>query len=191
MPFYLKEKDILPQVAGLRSVLIVPCRFCPAATLAVREKKPYIELFRKFLRTEAYESFVQALKRRLEDEGIETAVFRSRLPHHFVACMWTSRRRRKLARRASAFDGVVVVGCEATVETVRDAIGPADCRVVQAMETEGIMNVLPILNFPLNISLQVQGITSVAVTPPKEKRETTPPRGPDSHAASQEERSLI
>ena len=175
MPFYLKEREILPQVAGLRSVLIVPCRFCPAASLAVREKKPYIEPFRKFLKTEAYESFIRALKRRLEDEGIEAAVFRSRLPHQFVACMWTSRRRRKLARLAAAFDGVVVVGCEATVETVRDAIGSADCRVIQAMETEGIMNVLPILSFPLNISLQVQGVTSVTVTPAGEQPEAIQP----------------
>jgi hypothetical protein len=71
MPFYLKASDILSQVDGLQSVLIVPCRFCPAASLAVREKKPYIELFRKFLKTEAYESFIQALKRRLEDKGIK------------------------------------------------------------------------------------------------------------------------
>jgi len=190
MPFYLKERDVLPQVAGLRSVLIVPCRFCPAASSAVREKKPYIELFRRFLATGAYESFIQVLKRRLEDEGIRTSVFRSRLPHHFVACMWTSRRRRKLARRAAAFDGVVVVGCEATVETVRDAIGPADCRVVQAMETEGIMNVLPILSFPLNISLQVQGITSVAMEPSEEQREAVPSGVRDSHASSRKELSL-
>jgi hypothetical protein len=53
MPFYLKESDIISHVAGLRFVLIVPCGFCPAASLAVREKKPYIELFRKFLKTEA------------------------------------------------------------------------------------------------------------------------------------------
>jgi hypothetical protein len=161
MPFYLKESDIIPQVAGLQSVLIVPCGFCPAASLAVRESKPYIELFRKFLKTEAYESFIQALKRRLKDEGIKTAVFDSKLPHHYVVCMWTSGRRRKLAKRAAAFDGVVVLGCEATVEIVRDAIRSADCRVIQGMENEGIMSVLPIMSFPFNISLEVQGITSV------------------------------
>lgn len=77
MPFYLKESNILPQVAGLTSVLIVPCRFCPASSLAVSEKKPYIELFRKFLKTAAYESFIQALKRRLNNEGIKTAVLSS------------------------------------------------------------------------------------------------------------------
>ncbi len=161
MPFYLKELNILPRVAGLRSVLIVPCRFCPAASLAVRENKPYIELFRKFLRTEAYESFIQALERRLKDEGIKTAIFASKLPHQFVACMWTAGRRRELMKRAVEFEGVVVLGYDAAVETVRDSIRSADCRVIKGMENEGIMNVLPTVSFPFNISLEVQGITSV------------------------------
>lgn len=161
MPFYLKESDILPQVAGLKSVLIVPCRFCPAASQAVREKKPYIELFRKFLRTEAYESFIQDLKRRLEGKGITTAVFDSKLPHHFVACMWTAGRRRQLAKRAAEFQGVVVLGCDAMVDSVSDSLRSTDCRVIQGMEIEGLMNVIPTVSFPFNISLALQGITSV------------------------------
>ena len=161
MPFYLKEKNIVPHTAGLQSVLIVPCGFCPAASLAVRENKPYIELFRRFLRTKAYESFIQILKRRLEDNGIKVAVFDSRLPHQFVACMWTSRRRRKFADRAAEFEGVVVLGCNATVELVRDSLRSTDCRVIQGMETEGIMNILPTVRFPFNVSLEVRGITSV------------------------------
>lgn len=168
MPFYLKESDIVRNTAGLQSVLIVPCRFCPAASLAVRENKPYIELFRRFLRTEAYESFIQALRNRLEDAGIKTAVFDSKLPHQFVTCMWTSRRRRKLAKRAAEFDGVVVLGCDATVATVRESIGSADCQVIQAMETEGIMNVLPKMSFPLSLSLELQGITPVAMAKSRE-----------------------
>jgi len=130
----------------------------------VRENKPYIELFRKFLKTEAYESFIQALKRRLEGEGIKTAVFRSRLPHHFVACMWTAGRRRKLAKRAAEFEGVLVLGCDATVELVRDAITSTDCRVIQGMEMEGIMNILPTVSFPFNVALKVQGVTPVSTS---------------------------
>jgi hypothetical protein len=172
MPFYLKETDIRSQVAGLRSVLIVPCRFCPAASLAVREQQPYIQLFRRFLRTEAYESFIRALKRRLENEGIRAVVFDSKLPHQLVACMWTSRRRSKLARRAAEFDGVVVLGCEAAVETVREAIRPSECRVIKGMNTEGIMNVLPKLSFPFNISLVVQGMTPVEMKESRAWQET-------------------
>jgi hypothetical protein len=35
------------------------------------------------------------------------------------------------------------------------------CRVVEAMEVEGIMNVIPTLHFPFNISLEVGGVTRV------------------------------
>ena len=172
MPFYLKEKDIVPQTAGLRSVLIVPCGFCPAASLSVREKKPYIELFRKLLRTEVYDSFIQALRRSLEEKGIKTDVFEIRLPHHFVACMWTSKRREKLVKRAAEFDGVVVLGCDTVVENVRNHIRSNDCRVIQGMEAEGIMNVIPEVSFPFNISLVVQGITSIKEKTSNELRET-------------------
>jgi hypothetical protein len=161
MPFYLKKSSALSQVAGLQSVLIVPCRFCPAASLAVREKKPYIELFRRFLRTEAYESFIEALDRRLRDQGIKTAVFDSKLLHQFVACMWTSRRRGDLAERAAEFDAVVVLGCDAMVETVRDSVESTGCRVIQGMEIEGLMNVLPTVSFPFNLSLELHGVASV------------------------------
>jgi hypothetical protein len=65
MPFYPREADIPPHLAGLRSVLIVPCWFCPAASLAVREGAPYIELFRRFLRTEAYSRFIQGVRNAL------------------------------------------------------------------------------------------------------------------------------
>jgi hypothetical protein len=159
MPFYLKESEVISQVAGLRSVLIVPCRFCPAASMAVRERKPYIEPFRRLLRTEAYESSIKALKLRLEDRGIRTAVFESRLLHQFVACMWTSRRRGHLARRAAKYDAVIVMGCDAMVDAVRDSIESTGCRVIQGMEIEGLMNVLPHVSFPLNLSLELNGVT--------------------------------
>lgn len=161
MPFYLKESNALPQLAGFESVLIVPCRFCPAASLAVREKQPYLQLLRRFLRTAAYESFIENLKRRLQDEGIKTSIFDSKLLHQFVACMWTSKRRRQLAKRAAEFEGAVVLGCDAMVEAVRDSVESTGCRVVQGMEIEGLMNVLPTVSFPCNLSLELQGVASV------------------------------
>ena len=161
MPFHLKDRDISSDIAEVHSVLIVPCRFCPAASLAVREGKPYIELFRKLLRTPSYESYIQVLKSRLESEGIRTGVFDSKLPHQFVVCMWTSRRRKDLARQAAAYDAVIVLGCDAAVETVRSSLQSTDCRVIPGMEVEGIMNVIPTLQFPFNISLEVSNVTKV------------------------------
>jgi hypothetical protein len=161
MPFHLTDRDISPDIAGARSILIVPCRFCPAASLAVRERKPYIELLRSFLRTRSYESYVEALKSRLEREGIRTGVFDSRWPHQFVACMWTAGHRKDLARRAMAYDAVIVLGCDAAVDTVRSCLESQDCRVIPGMEVEGIMNVVPSLRFPFDISLEVKGVTRV------------------------------
>jgi hypothetical protein len=169
MPFYLRESIELSQLAGLRSVLLVPCRFCPAASLAVREKEPYIEPFRRFLRTGAYEAFITTLKRRLEDRGTEVAVFESRLLHQFVACMWTSRRRSALATRAARFEAVIVLGCDAMVQAVRDAVKSTDCRVIQGMEIEGLMNVLPTVAFPCNVTLNLHGVASVRTTSPVEQ----------------------
>src|SRR5512138_362302 len=113
MPFRLRDRDISPELAGVRSALIVPCRFCPAASLAVREGKPYIQLFRHFLRTPSYESYIKALQARIEREGIRTGLFDSKLPHQFVACMWTAARRKALAKRAAGYDAVIVLGCDA------------------------------------------------------------------------------
>ena len=161
MPFLLKDSNALPQVDGAETVLLVPCRFCPAASLAVKEKKPYIELFRRFLRTGAFESYVKSLKRRIEDQGSKTVVFDSKLPHQMTACMWTSRRRAALARRAARFEAAVVLGCDAMVEAVSEALASTGCRVVQGMEIEGLMNVLPTVSFPLNISLELNGVADV------------------------------
>ncbi len=161
MPFYLKDREIFSDIAGVHSVLIVPCRFCPAASLAVRERKPYIELFHSFLRTASYEAHIRALKSRLERQGIRTRVFDSKLPHQFVTCMWTSRRRDHLARDAAGYDAVIVLGCDAAVETVRSSLKSIKCRVIPGMEVEGVMNVIPTLHFPFNISLEVTGVTRV------------------------------
>ena len=161
MPFYLKDRDISSDIATVHSALIVPCRFCPAASLAVKERTPYIELFRKLLRTPSYESYIRLLTCRLESAGIRTRVFDSKLPHQFVACMWTSARRKELARKAAGYDAVIVLGCDAAVETVRSSLQSTGCRVVPGMEVEGIMNVIPALRFPFNISLEVSSVTRV------------------------------
>jgi hypothetical protein len=178
MPFYLKDRDTSSDTAAADSVLIVPCRFCPAASLAVREGKPYLQPFRTFLRTPAYESYIHALKSRLENEGIRTGVFDSKLPHQFVMCMWTSRRREELARRAAGYDALIVLGCDAAVDTARSSTKLNGCRVTSAMEVEGIMNVMPTLHSPLSIWLELSNVTRVlqnqaAASPAPSRKEIT------------------
>jgi hypothetical protein len=81
-----------------------------------------------------------------------TDVFRSRLPHQFVVCMWTSRRRKKLMQQAKKYDAVVVLGCEAAVQTSLDLCDAASFKVVQGMRNEGIISILPRFQLPSSIT---------------------------------------
>jgi hypothetical protein len=159
MPFLLEDRDLAGDLAGVRSALIVPCRFCPAASLAVRTKSPYMKLFSGFLRTPSYESHIQTLKSRLEQRGIRTEVFDSKLPHHFVTCMWPTGRRKALARRATEHDAMIVLGCDAAVETARSCAN--GCRVIPGMAVEGIMTVVPHVRRAFELHLEVHSVTRV------------------------------
>ena len=161
MPFLLKARDVSADVSDVRSVLIVPCRFCPAASFAVTEKKPYIELFRTFSRTPAYEQYVKGLKAQLANAGIKADVFDNKRPQHFILCMWPSGRRKKLSERASEYDAIVVLGCDSAVKTVQDALPSDGARVISGMQVEGIMSVTPSFRFPGNISLEMSSVTRV------------------------------
>ncbi len=154
MPIYLRDLDVIPEVAGLRSGLIVPCNMCPAVTVAVRERKPFIQLFKSFLKSAPFEEHIRALQSRLKEEGVNTKVFKSNLYHHWFLCMWTAGRRRKLQKYATKFDAVIVLGCDSAVETVRDVVKSADCKVIPAMQVAGIMNAKPTFRLPCNISFE-------------------------------------
>ena len=159
MPFVLDAVDDISQYEQYRSALIVPCRFCPAASAAVKNNKPYIEFFRRFLKTGSYEAFIEKLKSGLESKGIRTGVFRSRWIHQFVLCMWTVGRRLALKKRSKDYDAVIVLGCEAAVQTVKDAIKPNECAVLQGVRTEGIMSITPRFGIPGNLSLKLGSIS--------------------------------
>ena len=159
MPVYLKDLSEFPELENFESVLLVPCRFCPAASLAVRTNKPYFEFFRRFLKTAPYEQLIETIKSNLEKKGVKTDVFKSKLLHQFVVCMWTSRRRKKLVERASKYEALVVLGCEAAVQTIHDSVKSTSCKVFQGMRSEGIMSVKPLFRLPCNISLELKSIT--------------------------------
>ncbi|UCC78272.1 MAG: hypothetical protein JSW64_08260 [Candidatus Zixiibacteriota bacterium] len=168
MPFIFKGYKDISEYYQFESVLIVPCRFCPAASSAVRNNETYIKLFRRFMKTDSYERYVESLKSGLEKKGIRTDVFRSRLIHQFVLCMWTSGRRKKLMKYAKKYDAMIVLGCEAAMQTVRDSIGSSSCRVIQGMESEGVMSIQPRFSLTGNITLELESIT------PFSPRETQP-----------------
>jgi hypothetical protein len=73
--------------------------------------------------------------------------------------MWTSERRKKLSECAKKYDAVIVMGCEAAVQTVRNALASTTCHVIPGMKSEGIMSIQPRFSFPCNISLELEGVT--------------------------------
>ena len=159
MPVYLKDIHDLSELERFKSVLIVPCRFCPAASLAVRRNVNYFEFLKNFLKTAPYEEYVKTMQSALEKKGVKTDIYRSYWPHQFVMCMWTSRRRKNLMKRAGNYDAVVVMGCEAAVQTVYDAVESNACKVFQGMRAEGIMSIKPLFHFPCSISLELNRVT--------------------------------
>lgn len=161
MPYYLENTDFIPELTEFKSVLIIPCRFCPAASTSVIQNEPYIQFFRGLLKTASYEDVIKTIQENLEDQGIRADVFRSILPHQFVLCSWTSNKREQLLEYAKKYEALLVLGCEAAVRTVQDTIGSNTCQVIPGMKSVGLMSVKPRFELPCNISLELDSVTPV------------------------------
>jgi uncharacterized protein (DUF302 family) len=125
---------------------------CPAVTVSVREKKPFIELFKSFLKSVPYDQYITTLRSRLEEKGVKTKVFKSAPSHEWFMCMWTSGKRNKLQKCAEKYDAVIVLGCDSAIETVREAVQSTGCKVIAGMEVAGIMNAQIRFHLPGNVS---------------------------------------
>jgi len=154
MPIHFNDLDVVSQVEGLNSALIVPCNMCPAVTVAVREEKPFIQLFRSFLKSAPFEQYIRTLQSRLREKGVNTKVFKSNIPHQWFMCMWTSGQRKKLQKHLKQYEAVIVLGCDSATETVRNVVKSTNCKVIEGMEVAGIMNAQLRFHFPCNISFE-------------------------------------
>ncbi|MET0070302.1 MAG: hypothetical protein ABW096_09695 [Candidatus Thiodiazotropha sp.] len=139
MPIHFEDLDVASEVAGLKSALIVPCYMCPAVTVAVREEKPFLQLFKSFLKSDPFEQYIMEMQSRLKEQGVATEVFKSRIPHQWFMCMWTKGQRNKLQKSANKYEAVIVVGCESATETVKGVVN-SGCKVIEGMKVTGIMN---------------------------------------------------
>ncbi|MFC1820006.1 hypothetical protein ACFLZG_02840 [Thermodesulfobacteriota bacterium] len=154
MPIHFNDLDVVSEVAGLSSALLVPCYMCPAVTVAVREKKPFIQFFSNFLKSGPFDKYMKTLQSLLKEHGVKTEVFKSIPSHEWFMCMWTSGKRNKLQKYAKQYDSVIVLGCESATETVRDAVKADDCKVIEGMEVTGIMNAELRFHLPANFSFE-------------------------------------
>jgi hypothetical protein len=154
MPIHLDDVDIGPDVAGLKSVLIVPCNMCPAVTVAVRENRPFIQFFQHLLKSAPFERHIKALQSQLREKGVSSTVFRSGLPHQWFLCMWPSGRRNKLREQAKQYDAAIVLGCDTATVTVRDSLESTGCKVIGGMQVSGFMNTRMKVSWPCDISFE-------------------------------------
>lgn len=154
MPIHFHDLDVTSELEGVRSALIVPCYMCPAVTVSLRKQRPFMKLFRSLLTSAPFEEYIRDMQSRLNEKGVDTRVFKSRLYHQWFMCMWTSGRQKKLRKYAEHYDAVIVLGCDSATETVRDAVKSTGCRVIEGMEVTGIMNAKLRFHLPANISFE-------------------------------------
>jgi hypothetical protein len=154
MPIHFNDRDVVSKVSGLNSALIVPCIMCPSATLAIREKKPFMQFFKSLFKSAPLEQYIKSMQLQLGENGVETKVFKSRIYHQWFLCMWTSKRRRKLQKYAEQHEAVVVLGCDSATETVRDAVKSTDCKVVEGMQAAGLTNAKLRFRFPGSVCFE-------------------------------------
>jgi hypothetical protein len=162
MPIHFKDLDVVSEAAGVKSALIVPCNMCPAATVAIREKKPFMQIFRSLLKSLPFEHYLNKLQASLKEQGINTELFRSNFYHQWFMCMWTSAQRKKLLKAAKKHEAVIVLGCDSATETVKDSVKSIDCKVIEGMVVTGIMNATLRLHFPCNICFEDCRIVPIA-----------------------------
>ncbi len=161
MPIYLENRNVTSDLADCKSVLIVPCPICPAISLAVARKEPYIRFFRSLLVTPAYARAIKELQQQLTSVGVGSAVYPGKLPIPLM-CMWTQWQRSRLARQAGRHDGVVVLGCDSAARTAELSVADSGCRVVNGMRVTGIVSVTPRFHWSATITLNTRSEKCVA-----------------------------
>ena len=98
------------------------------------------------------------MQSRLKKEGLKIGVFKGNLLNYMI-CLWTSGGRKKLIKHASQFEAVVVMGCESAYESVQEILKSTNCQVFQGMESEGVLNAIPKVHLPFNLSLEKFKVT--------------------------------
>ena len=152
MPVHLEPRDVTADLEDFSSVLIVSCPVCPPMCLAMQKKKPFIEFFKHGLKTEAFEDYVESIRKPLEQRGVRSDVFTMRAPTPMM-CLWTKGQRRRLLKRAKNYEAVLVLGCDSATLTARDTLKDTDCQVFQGMRVMAIANATIKFRFPMTVEL--------------------------------------
>ncbi len=151
----------MPEVEGLKSSLIVACNMCAGASLAMKENKPFLQFFKRFLVSPPLEKRITQLQSQLSAKGIRTRWFKGGIVQQFFLCLWTARQRNKLRACAKDYDAVIVMGCDSAFKTARDSLEGTNCKVIEGTEVGGVMNTNTKFHFPCDISFEASDTVSI------------------------------
>ncbi len=152
MPIFLEPRDVIDDLKGFQSVLIVSCPICPPMCVSIQQKRPFLEPLKHGLKTKAFEDYITSIRDALAKHGVRTDSFTMRLPVPMM-CLWTGRQRARILKRARDFEAVLVLGCDSATYTAVDALRETECRVFQGMQVKTITNATMTLRAPATVTL--------------------------------------
>lgn len=154
MPIHLEPRDVSADLENFNSVLIVSCPVCAPMSVAMQQKSPFIEFFKRGLKTKAFEDYIQSIREPLEKRGVRTGAYAIHTPTPMM-CIWTNWQRNRLLRRARDYEAVLVLGCDSAAYTAQEVLKNADCKVIQGMDMVGTTNATLKARFPLTFELDM------------------------------------
>ena len=77
MPIHLDSMDVVPELEGSSSVLIVACNMCAGASLAEQQDRPFIQFFKSLLKSPPLEDYIRKLRSQLEAKGTKAKKFQA------------------------------------------------------------------------------------------------------------------
>jgi hypothetical protein len=118
----------------------------------MQKKSPFIEFFKRGLKIGAFEDYIDSIRKPLKRRGARTDTFSLHIPTPMM-CLWTERQRKRLRKRAEGYDAVLVLGCDSATITAQDALKDTDCKIIQGMDMDGIINATAKVELPLTVTL--------------------------------------
>lgn len=155
MPVHLEPRNVSADLGNFDSVLIVSCPVCPPMCLAMQQDSPFIEFFKRGLKTKAFEDYIQSIRKPLEQRGVRTGAYAIHIPTPMM-CLWTEWQRNRLLKRAKDYEAVLVLGCDSATYTAQEVLKDTDCQVIQGMDMIGTINASLQFRFPLTFNLDMR-----------------------------------
>lgn len=153
MPVNLIPRDVSADLANAKSVLIASCPVCPPMCLAMQQKAPFIEFFKHGTKTAAFEEHIESIRDLLTQRGVRTGVFSIHTPTPMM-CLWTEGQRKRFLKRAKDYEAALILACDSGTISAQDALKDTDCKVVQALDVDGLINATTTIRFPLVVSME-------------------------------------